>query len=139
MVKRAVKRRAKKVSTIVLVSLGTLLAIFSLLFVYNNFIPKITPKSSKAPDKIIKPIGAMITTSQLSKKLNDATINYDSVEATEGALLVRINEGPKVYFSTTEDLNWQMSSLVLILQRLTINNKKPLIVDLRSSKPIVKF
>ena len=55
MVKRAVKRRTKKITTLIVILLAAVFVIVLIFVVSKLFIPAITPKSSKAPDKIIKP------------------------------------------------------------------------------------
>ena len=90
---------------------------------------------------IIKPVPAQTTIAELSKKLNSANIILTSlsVSSTSGVFVGVVRDGPTVYFSDSKDSSWQVSFLARVLSRTSVDNKKPKVVDLTTSRPIVKF
>ncbi len=82
----------------------------------------------------------MTEASDLQKKLGENNIMLDSFSATTSSgMIAKVKDGPTVFFSQDLPADWQVSSLQLILTRLTIDNKKPKVIDLRQARPIVKF
>ncbi len=94
-----------------------------------------------SPDKIIKPVPALITIAELSKKLDSANLILDSlsVSSTSGVFVGVVRDGPTVYFSDSKDSSWQANFLGQVLSRTTADNKNPKVVDLTGARPIVKF
>lgn len=69
----------------------------------------------------------------------DIEIEEQKDASASSRFLIKIKNGPYVIFSDTKDLEDQLTLLKSILRRLTIENKKPTLIDLRYNKPIVKF
>lgn len=102
--------------------------------------------TSQSP-KIIVPYVGGVDTESLKSKLEDKQIHVESLEISSrsGILTLKIQNGPIVLFSDTDNIDQQISSLQLIIRRLTIdkgtsgNIKKPSRIDLRFSNPVVEF
>ena len=62
-----------------------------------------------------------------------------SVIGREELIEVELKDGGKVIFSTKKDLKKQITSLQLMLLRLTIEGKKLKILDFRYDNPVVSF
>lgn len=97
--------------------------------------------ASKDKKIIISPNTGAPLASDYEKKLQEYRITYTSVKiaSNEANVIVSIPENIKAYFSPTKDISWQVSSLQQILNQLTIENKKPVYIDMRYEKPVVKF
>lgn len=52
---------------------------------------------------------------------------------------VVLSRGTKIFFPKKENLEFELASLQLILGNIKIEGKWPRIIDLRFSKPIIKF
>lgn len=59
--------------------------------------------------------------------------------ASDSSYLITLKDGSEVNFSSKKDVSSQISSLQLILSRLTIEGKKFKRLDLRFDKPIIEF
>ncbi len=136
---RIVKRKAKKGMFLVLISAAVIIGIFLIFIAIKSILPFVN--SSNNNSKIIDPVVKSAETSDIKKILESKNIDATSVvEATNSAYItVQIKDGPKVYFSRSKDTEWQVTSLQLMLTRLTIDNKKPTTIDMRYARPIVKF
>lgn len=76
----------------------------------------------------------------LSEKLEKKNISFTSVTASSDAsLVVKLKEGSVVILSSKKDIESQISSLQLILSRLTIEGKKLKVLDFRYDSPVVSF
>jgi len=134
------KKNRKKVFIIVLSILLVVVVLFGATMIANylsHFFPKF---NSSKNEKILSPIDSTGSTS-LSRAIADKNIKITNLEiATDSGILNgKIVNGPLVYFSQSENVDIQASTLQLILSRLTIDAKKPILIDLRFKKPIVKF
>ncbi len=141
MVKRTIKRRIKKIIVSLFIIIPSIVALIIVFLIAKNFIPIFRALNTGNNRNIIKPIGNLILKPDIEKKLSEKNIIMESLEeATTSALITgKIKNGPEVLFSTVKDLDWQINSLQLILTRLAIENKKPILLDLRYDQPIVKF
>jgi len=141
MVKRATKRRFR--NTVVLIVYGVLgfLALVSLIYIANNFLPKIFNLMPNSSGPMLKPIANLTTANDIRSKLADKDIIVDTINdaSISGTIIADIKDGPTIYFSASADASSQVTSLQLILARLTIDNKKIQFIDLRGLRPIVKF
>lgn len=141
--KRSVKRRIKAL----LYAVFFFIFLGFLVFVLVKYIYPLIAKSSFlnikiAQDKsIIYPVVGRPQLDDLRKRIEEKGIELSSLEmSSKSALIIgKIKNGPKIYFSEDKDVEWQASSLQLIVSRLTIDNKKPNLIDLRFDKPIVKY
>ena len=77
---------------------------------------------------------------QIEDSLKKSHIEYVSVQSTgESSYLVILKNGQEVFFSSKKNIPTQVSSLQLILSRLTIEGKEFSTLDLRYNKPVVVF
>ena len=89
---------------------------------------------------IIKPVAGKATIDVLKEVLAQKNIILEALSATaSGGIAAQIKDGPFVLFADDRDAREQVSSLQLILSRLTIGEKRVSVIDLRGSRPIVKF
>lgn len=79
--------------------------------------------------------------SDIGEKIADKGLKIESVKVSsnKSVLTVQLEKGPTVLFSSSYDIDWQVSSLHSIIYKLTIDNKQPKQVDFRFGKPVVKF
>ncbi len=104
-------------------------------------------KLERQNSAIIQPYVSGINIETLRSKLEDKQIRIESLEISSrsGILTLKIQDGPVVLFSDTDNVDQQISSLQLIIGRLTIdkgtsgNIKKPSRIDLRFRNPVVEF
>lgn len=138
--KRQDKRKIKK--TIFVVFFGLLMVVVAVVvFSFSkSFVGIFNKFAVESSEPIVKPLGSFTSPENIETLLNDKNIILESIDATGSAIIIaKIKGGPRVYFSKTRDGLWQVNSLQLILSKLTIDNKKPNLIDLRSYRPIVKF
>jgi hypothetical protein len=138
--KREFRRKTKRIYTILLVIIG-LAGLFLLLFVAYQSISSVLKVELAGQDRIIKPLGSTTTIDEIRIKLDDKNIIVDDLteSSASGTIVGKIKGGPDVFFTENQDASWQVNSLVLIMSRITADNKKPKVIDLRNIKPIVKF
>lgn len=139
--KRSVKRRLKNTLLQIFSILLIFISLVFLFFIFQSAIPLFKAVNNTQSKNIIKPLGISTSKLDIEKKLKEKNIIVESLdESTRSALIIaKIADGPKVYFSKNLDPSWQVNSLLLIISKLTIDNKKPTLVDLRYDRPIVKF
>lgn len=77
----------------------------------------------------------------VERALQEKHIDFESVyfSSSSAHIIGDLKDGTQVFFSREKDIEWQVSSLQSIIQKLTIDNKKPRLIDLRFAKPIVKL
>lgn len=76
----------------------------------------------------------------LEKELEKSNISFKSVQAKQdGSLLIELADGSSVIFSQKKDIKNQISSLQLVLTRLTIEGKKLKSLDFRFNNPVVSY
>ena len=140
MLKRKAKRDVRRVFVGILVSSMVVAAVILLGLSIKNVIP-LLKVGSEQKSSIIKPVSELATKNDLSEVLSDKNFIMESLVegSSSGIIIGKIKDGPKVYFSKNKEAKWQVVSLELILNKLTIDNKKPTLIDLRFEQPIVKF
>jgi hypothetical protein len=140
MIQRKVKRNVKRIIIGILIILLLALLIFSIVLSIKNVLPLLRGGNHKE-SAIIKPVLNTTTTDGLSKALSDKDLIMESLTETSSSEVIigQIKDGPKVYFSKNKDAEWQALSLKLILNKLTVDNKRPTLIDLLGKQPIVKF
>lgn len=75
----------------------------------------------------------------LAIEINKVGLNYSSiVYSDDSSYVVTLKNGEMVIFSTGKSVVSQVSSLQLILKRLTIEGKSFKMLDLRFNKPVIK-
>ena len=137
------RRDRRKIKTIMIViffgSVLVVLVILAFSF-FKSSISVFNKFAEGSPDGIVKPLGSFANTENIKTLLDDKNIILESIDATGSSVIIaKIKGGPQVYFSKTHDASWQVNSLQLILSKLTMDNKKPNLIDLRFDRPIVKF
>jgi len=112
-----------------------LLIVLSLLIVLRNF-GSLTNKNS-----IISPLSRTSSPNvKLEKLLLTEKIPFSKINvASDSSFIVSLAEGGEVNISQKKSLDAQISSLQLILSRLTIEGKKFKFLDLRFDKPVIIF
>ncbi|HVZ66898.1 MAG TPA: hypothetical protein VG917_01420 [Patescibacteria group bacterium] len=142
MVNRAAKRRFRKIVLIIASLVGFIAALIVVYIVVTRLLPLLSNNNyATNSSKIIDPYGKTTNIGELEKKLNEKNLVFSSLDqaSMSSVIIGKMPEGPTVYFSESKDVEWQVGALTLILSHLTIDNKKPTFVDLRGTKPIVKF
>lgn len=77
--------------------------------------------------------------SEVQAILDKEKIQYSKIEYFEGYAVVTIKDNGKVYLSTKKELLQQISSLQLVLSKLTIEGKRFKNLDFRFDKPVINF
>lgn len=76
----------------------------------------------------------------LENSLEKAGILFTNVNAqADGSFKINLKDGSEVILSSKKDIKAEVSSLQLILSRLTIEGKKLKTLDLRYNRPIISF
>jgi hypothetical protein len=79
-------------------------------------------------------------TASLESVLDKNKVFYNSVEVgSDSSFIVELKTGGEVILSSKKDLVSQLTSLQLILSRLTIEGKKLKKLDFRFTNPVVEF
>jgi hypothetical protein len=97
---------------------------------------------SYAKVSVISPLAKIKTSnlSNLEKILTQNKVFFSSVNAnSDGSFTVNLLSGGEVILSSKKDIGSQLSSLQLMLSRLTIEGKKLKILDFRFDNPVVSF
>lgn len=142
MTDRIIKKKIKTIIVLAFLGLATLTIVYFAFNALKPIILALTTRSMRGSEQILKPIGQTTELSELAQKLKDKNIIFEELrESSNAAALIigKVRDGPKVYFSKNIEADWQINSLQLILLKLTIDNKKPSLIDLRLDHPIVKF
>ena len=106
-----------------------------IFFIKNNNI-----KINKSPKNIIT-VDKTIQVDDIKNALYQNNIVFSSVtiSSSSGSIVASIVGGTSVYFAQDKSVEWQIASLYEIITRLTIESRVPSLIDLRHSRPIVKF
>ena len=130
------KEKVKEKSRNIFLFLLGLFFIFLIIeYIYLNF--------SLGKATYINPIAKNKTSIVLltEEKLDNAKISFVSVaDKNDGSLVIKLKDGGEVILSSKKDIQTQISSLQLILSRLTIEDGKKLkSLDFRYDSPVVSF
>lgn len=87
----------------------------------------------------VKPSAKSNDTQVLSQLLKDRNISFLQVTASDAAYIVVLSNGSEIILSSEKELANQVTSLQLVLTRLTIEGKGFSRLDLRFDKPVVVF
>lgn len=150
------RSRKRKFRAFVFAVISLLFVGFIIFFLFAgfNFFSKFF-SVKKDSSKIISPVIKVNSVFEFEKKLKEKNLQFDKVEVStkSGSIIGFFPNNLVVFFSQDKDIENQVSSLQLIIQRLTIDSnqlsgensslpngsKKLKTVDLRFDKPIVKF
>jgi|ERR1035437_4232128 hypothetical protein len=109
-----------------------IILVIGIEFLYFNFV-KISVISPLAKTKISKLNNLENTLSKNKISFSNAGVNQD------GSFTVKLVDGSEVILSSKKDIGSQLSSLQLLLARLTIEGKKLKTLDFRFDNPVVSF
>ena len=142
------KKTARKKNKFLLYAPFVLIFLFFLLFFYavRLYLPSIFNKSafvSPIAFSIKEKIGVLSggsSNKELENLLSQKNIAFSSISVlSDSSYLVKLSTGEEIIFSGTKAMPPQVSSLQLILSRLTIEGKKLKILDFRYDNPVVSF
>lgn len=116
---------------IFLIIFATALLFLTVYFAVSNFLLSKTP--------FVSPL-SKTSDESFEKKLSKANIPFASISvASDSSFLIVLKDGSEVNLSDKKNIQKQISSLQLILSRLTIEGKRFKRLDLRFDKPIIVF
>jgi competence protein ComGC len=133
--KRKIKNRffqQIKLFSLTFVGMLVLFGVVSMLFIL------LSPKK----ELFINPLGksASNRNSQVSDMLQKSNIAFSSIEKRgDSSYVISLKDGGKVVITENKNVQSQISSLQLILSRLTIEGKRFKNLDFRYDKPVVSF
>lgn len=134
------KRRIKNYFQ-VLVPFVTLFFITLLLLFLFYKIEKDKQNNIKSP--VVVSLKSSTKIDNLQKAINtirNAKIDVNDVKiASDGAILTTLKDGKEVVFSKDKPIELQVSSLQLIIGRLTIEGKQFNKIDFRFDNPVITF
>ena len=140
------KKTARKKNKFLLYAPFVLIFLFFLLFFYavRLYLPSIFNKSafvSPIAFSIKEKIGVLSggsSNKELENLLSQKNIAFSSISVlSDSSYLVKLSTGEEIIFSGTKAMPPQVSSLQLILSRLTIEGKRFVRLDFRFDKPVV--
>ena len=133
--RRLKKERSKyRIRTLLILLICLSLLIVVTEYLYLNF--------SFGRVIFISPLGKIgkSKVAALENMLNKKNISFASTNInSDGSFTVELRDGGELILSSKKDLDNQLSSLQLILSRLTIEGKKLKKLDFRYDNPVVSF
>lgn len=133
--RRLKKERSKyRIRTLLILLICLSLLIVATEYLYLNF--------SFGRINFISPVGKVgkSQVASLESALDKKNISFASVNInSDGSFAVELKGGGEIILSAKKDLDTQLSSLQLILSRLTIEGKKLKKLDFRYDNPVVSF
>lgn len=132
--KRTSRIIRKKRVAIIILFLGLLLSSISLIssYYYTNYSkePPVNPVSKKK----------LYSEEDLKRMLRDKNIQFAKVSYGDDlSFYIDLRDGGQAIFSFNKGLESQISSLQLILSRLTIEGKRLKKLDFRFDKPVIEL
>ncbi len=131
---RKLKRKGKSIFIKIIFSIFILLILLIFLLynlstfsIFSNTI--ISPLGENKPSKV----------SKLEDLLKRANVPFSSVTSSSDFYIIMLSGGGQVIMSPKKELTVQISSLQLMLNRLTIEGKRIKNLDFRFDKPIINF
>lgn len=143
--KRKFKTMANKVLLAGGIVVGLFLSTFGALYAWWYFQQKpysyVSPVPAQSVEKLVKKELPDTSSSRELKELLDKNmIKYSAIHAgTAWSYIVTLESGEEILFSAKNKLEAQVSSLQLILSRLTIEDRKFSRLDFRFDKPVIVF
>lgn len=130
------KRKIKFFLKIIYFTLGALTILFVAFALFSMKKPLYISPFSLSGDSSYK-----ITSSSVEKNiellLKSRSIAYSSLSLEQQKYTITLKEGEKVFLDANKPLDTQISSLQLLLSRLTIEGKHFETLDFRYNKPII--
>jgi hypothetical protein len=134
------KRKAKRgfvLPLIITVLLLLLLALAFLLYTYHN--SGIISPLQVAVGQRLQSITSGQNESELKRLLSKYDILYTHVTSQDDAYVITLNAKQQVFITKKKDIESQISSLQVILPRLTIKGREFRRLDMRYEKPVVVY
>ncbi len=133
--KRKIKTRFFKQTRIFFISLVGMFILLGIVYLTFSFF-------FSQKELFISPLALQKNTnrSEINDLLQESGIAFTSVEsANDSSYLVNLKDGGQVIITQNKNVQNQISSLQLILSRLTIEGKRFKSLDFRYDKPVVLF
>ncbi len=125
-------RKGFKIILITILFIGLIASLFFYLYInfYINTYGFITPLSQNKESLLVK----------VEDELEKQNITFGKVLSnSDGSLSVKLKDESEIIFSSKKDVKSQITSLQLMLSRLTIEGKKLKSLDFRFDNPVVSF
>ena len=137
MKKRSLKRKLQQISFVIL--LVICLGVF--IYFLSSLIAPVQKLMRVSSSTLIVPTVQTYSIDDFEKALAHKNIMFETISTASGSsgFIAKLKDGPRVYFSQEKDVDFQVNTLQLIIQRLTIDKRAVISVDLRYDKPIVKW
>lgn len=139
MEKRSRKRKKKPLNVLFKILILIILAVVIFEIVLNFLIKKPTYISPLASKNFQLKKSEDSMTQKAIDLLNKDKIIFSEVLASESAIIIKLPENGDVILASDKPIDNQISSLQLILTRLTIEGKRFVKIDLRFDKPVIVF
>lgn len=120
----------------------TLVGASTVIYIYRDRISNLSiPAIQGTNGALAVPVTNGNSKSEFEQLLKEGNFNIEKREYhdDDNYMIVQLVNGVVVIFSLSEDAKMQISSLQSILNRLTIDNRRPKTIDFRYSKPVVRF
>ncbi len=125
-------KRGIKVFLIIILFIGLIVTFFSYIYInfYINTYGFISPISDNKESLLVK----------VELELERQSISFGKVTSNpDGSLTVKLKDESEIIFSSKRQVKSQITSLQLMLSRLTIEGKKLKSLDFRFDNPVVSF
>jgi hypothetical protein len=134
--KRKLKNRIFQEFKIFFLAFAGILILFSAGYLIVRFA---LPKKELYLSPMAKQLSAQ-NHNNLESELEKYNIPVNTVDvASDSSYLISLKDGSQVIVSPTKNIDNQISSLQLILSRLTIEGKRFRLLDFRYDKPVIVF
>lgn len=125
-------KQGLKLILITILFIGIISTLFAYLYInfYINTYGFISPLSQNKETLLVK----------VEEELEKQNISFGKVLSnSDGSLSVKLKNESEIIFSSKKDVKSQITSLQLMLSRLTIEGKKLKSLDFRFDNPVVSF
>lgn len=134
--KKAIRKRKKIFLVSLIIKIISLSLFFLFLFLAVSFF--FFKKQNLISPLPLGKTASESSTTNLEELLVKNNIPFSSIElASDSSFLVRLREGEEISFSPKKSITQQISSLQLVLTRLTIEGKRFKSLDFRFDKPLI--
>lgn len=125
-------KQSLKLILITILFIGIISTLFVYLYInfYINTYGFISPLSQNKETLLVK----------VEEELEKQSISFGKVSSNpDGSLSIKLKDESEIIFSSKKDVKSQITSLQLMLSRLTIEGKKLKSLDFRFDNPVVSF
>lgn len=131
------KRRAKVFLNKLYIILGVLIILFIIMGLWSMKKPLYISPFPLSGASFLKIISSNSTKQTIESLLKSHAIVYSSINEDQNKYIVYLQNGEKVLFDAQKPIDTQISSLQLLLSRLTIEGKHFETLDFRYNKPVI--